>query len=372
MYTKKFNLKNALDSSRRTVSAVIGFDGFVDKVLHVVDQRSDTDTFKRIPTISAYADRIASGSGMSCNFEVVPVQKKAGGNGPLLARALCGYGFDLTYIGCLGSPAIDQAFDELTELCEKVYSISDPGYDSTYEFYDGKIMMLEIEPFKKMSWEALISAIGFDEFVNIVDHASLIGMENWTLLPHMSNIWEHFLSEVTPRLSEPLSQKVCFFDLADPESRENDDIKKAVTLINRFAEVGFRVVLGLNKREACELAELYGYPIDSYPEYPLPLLLKQLSRHLHIECIVIHPVDRACCYCNGRVYEEEGFYCENPKLTTGAGDTFNSGFLLGYMNDFTPEQCLLCGVAASGFYVRNAKAPSPDELSDFIAAHREF
>ncbi len=53
-----------------------GFDGFVDQVIHVVDQRQDEDNYSRIKTIEQFARRIAAAAGLSTNIEYVPIQTK--------------------------------------------------------------------------------------------------------------------------------------------------------------------------------------------------------------------------------------------------------------------------------------------------------
>jgi sugar/nucleoside kinase (ribokinase family) len=61
-----------------------------------------------------------------------------------------------------------------------------------------------------------------------------------------------------------------------------------------------------------------------------------------------------------------GPFCEKPRLTTGAGDNFNAGYVLGLLLGLEPEEALLTGMATSGFYVRNAKSPDFAELVGFI------
>ena len=42
------------------LTALVGLDGFVDEILHVVDRRQDADHFDAVPTIAAYATRLAA------------------------------------------------------------------------------------------------------------------------------------------------------------------------------------------------------------------------------------------------------------------------------------------------------------------------
>ena len=70
------------------LTAFVGLDGFVDEILHVVDKRYDATRFDRVPTIAAYASRLAAAAGKSANIELVNVMTKLGGNGPIMANAL--------------------------------------------------------------------------------------------------------------------------------------------------------------------------------------------------------------------------------------------------------------------------------------------
>ena len=195
----------------------------------------------------------------------------------------------------------------------------------------------------------------------------MIGFENWTMIPNMSGIWQNVLQNVLPAMQTAFDEKTLFFDLADPEKRKTADVQTALSLIGSFTQAGFKTVLGLNKKEACELYEIYFEKIADYHAAPLEKLARALKEKLLLSCLVIHPVDAACCIYNGEYFSVNGPYCSAPVLTTGAGDNFNAGFITGWMNGFTMEECLLCGVASSGFYVRNAQSPSTPELAHFIS-----
>jgi len=81
----------------------------------------------------------------------------------------------------------------------------------------------------------------------------------------------------------------------------------------------------------------------------------------------VHPThDAACATPEGTAYVK-GPFCEKPKITTGAGDHFNSGFVTGRLIGLSPVAALTLAAATSGFYVRTAVSPSLDELAEFIA-----
>ena len=56
---------------------LIGFDGFVDAIIHLVDERRDEDTFTTIERMEGFADRIQQAAGLSCNVELVVAQTRA-------------------------------------------------------------------------------------------------------------------------------------------------------------------------------------------------------------------------------------------------------------------------------------------------------
>jgi sugar/nucleoside kinase (ribokinase family) len=65
-------------------------------------------------------------------------------------------------------------------------------------------------------------------------------------------------------------------------------------------------------------------------------------------------------------YIQTGPYCPNPKKSTGAGDRFNAGFCLGLALLLADADSLALGCAASGFFVRNARSASCQELIGFL------
>ena len=93
MVNKK-DLATKLDHSHTdAIIATFGLDGFVDEVVHVVKKRIDAKNFERCGTLIEYGERIKATSGLSSNVEIVTVDKKLGGNGPILANSFLRYGY---------------------------------------------------------------------------------------------------------------------------------------------------------------------------------------------------------------------------------------------------------------------------------------
>ena len=104
-------------------NALVGLDGFVDTILHVVKQRESAAKFTRMTGMREFAAKIDGAAGLSANFEFVTQMVKLGGNGPIMANALGAYGLPLTYLGNLGAPNVHPVFAELAARA-KVHSIA--------------------------------------------------------------------------------------------------------------------------------------------------------------------------------------------------------------------------------------------------------
>lgn len=346
-----------------TMGATVGLDGFVDEIITVVDKRLDNDHFEAIKTIDQFGRKILNAAGQSSNYELVVKQMKLGGNGPIMANALASIGMAVTYIGNLGYPTVHPVFQEFAKRAT-VISIGEPGHTNALEFDDGKIMLGNVAPMNDVSWDNIISRLGRDKLVQLLGGSKLIGMVNWTMLPHMSRIWAKMLDNVIPN-GERHSRKL-FIDLADPEKRTHDDILDALRLLTRFQDQ-VDVILGLNLKESVEIADVLGLPGQRDPEAAIEENARAIRQKLNLACVVIHPRRGAAAATADHSARFEGPFVQQPKISTGAGDHFNAGFCLGRVLGFSLEESLCTGVATSGYYVRSAESPSAAQLAEFIA-----
>jgi sugar/nucleoside kinase (ribokinase family) len=356
---------SALHSSIQRASqmtAFVGLDGFVDEILHVVDKRETAEKYVRLPTIAQFADRLAAAAGRSTNVELVSQLTKLGGNGPIMANALASFGLKITYLGILGYPNLHPVFADFAKRAN-VHSITEPGYTDALEFEDGKIMVGKHQSLKQMNWDNIKSRFGQDKFAASFGSADLVGFVNWTMLTYMSDIWSAVLKEVCPSIKGP--RRKLFIDLADPEKRTHEDILRALELIMAFQKY-FDVILGLNEKEGYEIAQTLGLKSTEHSPQALQKLCQEIHLRLHIDTIVIHPTAFALACGPDGTSLVEGPFTPKPKITTGAGDHFNSGFCLGKLLGFPTERCLLTGVSTSGFYVRTAQSPSIPDLVEML------
>jgi sugar/nucleoside kinase (ribokinase family) len=349
-----------------SVPAVIGFDGFVDEIIAVVDKRYDRTRYDPVKTIAELGQKILRAAGQSSNYELLIKQTKLGGNGPIMANALAAMGMSVTYIGNLGFPTIHPVFAEFTSRA-KTISIADPGHTLALEFDDGKLMLGKHGSLGDVNWDNLISRVGKQQLQSLIDGARLIGLVNWTMLPFMSDIWARLEAEILPSL--PRRQRTLFVDLADPEKRTHDDIAEAMGILSRLGGQ-MDLILGLNLKESCEIAAVLGLNVPAEvgaAEGAIETTARAIRQKLNVGCVVIHPRGGAAAATAEQSAAFDGPYVAQPRISTGAGDHFNAGFCLGRVLGLSLEESLCTGVGTSGYYVRNAQSPSGGQLAQFIA-----
>jgi len=111
--------------------------------------------------------------------------------------------------------------------------------------------------------------------------------------------------------------------------------------------------------------------LDASPRDPEGLAALSLDIHsrVPVSTLVVHPVAYALASDGRSVDVVEGPVCKKPRITTGAGDHFNSGFCLGKLLGLSNADAVLCGVSTSGHYVRTAKSPT---VHDLVALMRNW
>ncbi len=350
-FEKKFNI-------------TIGFDGFVDEIIGVVNKRQSFEAYLPIETIKEFGERISRSANLSTNIELVTKTIKLGGNGPIMANALGKTGQKISYIGALGCPEIHPVFQELTQVCKQVISLAEPGHTDALEFNDGKIMLGKLESLNEVTWDNLRKRTTEDDLCTLFSNTNLVATVNWTMIPYMNQLWRDLLDFLSQK--QTTDKPIFFVDLADPEKRSRDHIKLALEYIQNFSRY-YRVVLGLNRKEASEIAKVIDLSLSESPDgVGLAEITQSLANHLNLWCLVVHSIKDSAAVCAGEYAYMQGPYCAKPKLTTGAGDNFNAGFCLGLLHGLSLPTVLSLAKASSGFYVRNGFSPNLIQLQEFL------
>lgn len=341
-----------------------GADGFLDEIIRVVDKRIDAERYSPIQTISDYAARLAAAAGKSTNVEFVVEQVKSGGNGPLMCEALGRLGCTLDYVGCLGAPAIDPIFAHLQEF-GTVTTIAPVAQTLATEFDDGKIMHGKHQSLKLVTWENLVAGLGgIDAVDRALSAADLVALVNWTMLPHLTGIFRG-IRERAEKLGSA-GPRFYFFDLCDPQKRLAEDLREALSVIGSFSALGAEVILGLNEAESLGVCATVGVEAGESDGAGLVERARRLVQKIGVTEVVIHPTRRAAAFATGAgAGFIEGPYCPSPKLTTGAGDHFNGGYMFARVAGLSPAEAVVIGKCVSGFYVREGRGPTPREVVSF-------
>lgn len=356
------------------VPVMLGFDGFVDSIIDVVDKRQDLEHYTAFETIEAFGRRIAAAAGQSTNFELVVKQRKLGGNGPIMANAMAAAGFDVTYIGALGENEIDPVFQELADRAT-VHPVIANGATDALEFADGKLLLGKYDHLAALTYDRIREKLGEQRFIDIAARSRLIGMVNWTMLTGLESIWEALAQRVLPAIERRKDDTppMIFVDLTDPEKRTTEDLQGALARLAAMAE-HTPVVLGLNVKESNHAAEAVGVRFDNHSEQDVDLAVRAvgLREALKLHGVVVHGrrAAGAARQAHGRTEHAAftGPFVRKPYLSTGAGDNFNAGFCLGLLADLPLDQALCAGTASSGYYVRQGHSATLDAIAAFCDA----
>ncbi len=352
------NASTPLEKSK----VLVGLDGFVDTILHVVSKRESATKFTRMAKMEDFAKRVHAAAGQSANFEMVTQMIKLGGNGPIMAHALGSYGTPVTYVGNLGSPNIHPIFNDFKKATD-LYSIAEPGYTDAIEFENGKLMCGKHGSLKEITWETILKYLPEEKLIKKFQDASLIALVNWTMLPHMNSIFKKILTRVAPALTG--EKRWVFFDLADPAKRTSEDIAAVLKIIAKFQK-HFKVILGLNFNESRQIGEVLGIKAPPETHEAVAAHAAAIQAKLKVETVVIHPTHFAAAADAHSSAFVVGPYTPKPVITTGAGDHFNAGFCIGRLLGGDLATSLQIGVATSGYYVRKAKSPTLADLKKFL------
>ncbi len=355
-------------------AAVVGFDGFIDEIIDVVDQRCDMSAsgYSRIKTISEFAARVGAAAGKSTNLEMVVKEVRWGGNGPLMAGGLASLGSGVTYIGSVGTESgdLDARYAEFARRCKAVIPIAPPAHTDALEFEDGKVMLGKPGNVQIPTWARLVEKVGIEKMVGLLDGTGLLGMVNWVMMGGVEGIWDGLIREVLPKVRRGGLR--IFIDLADPAKRTDADIQRAMGLLRRMNAI-VPVTLGLNLSEAERMAAAFGV-VHAAGHRTMGAAIESMAvalrGKLDLACVVIHPREGAGAAVGGAGGVEsawfDGPFTPTPRLSTGAGDHFNAGFALGQMVGMKVEECLAVGCGVSGAYVRDAQSPSRERLVGFL------
>ncbi|GIK20443.1 MAG: hypothetical protein AMXMBFR77_22950 [Phycisphaerales bacterium] len=357
--------------------ALVGFDGFVDSIIRVVDRRRsmEGEDFERIGTIGEFAGRCAAAAGRSTNLELWVDEDRFGGNGPLTAGALGRLGVPVCFVGAVGREddptRIAPIYEPFASRCREVVSVAAPGHTDALEFDDGKIMLGKTRNVQAVTWERIVGTLGVEGLRRRAEEAALIVMVNWSLCGGVPGIWEGLIREVLPGLSARQGGRRVLIDISDPAKRSDSDLRGALAAMASMNTL-VPVTLGLNLAEGERIARVLGVTgaedSATYGESVLRLA-SSVRERAGLACVVVHVREGAGGATDGGAKAWfDGPFTARPRLSTGAGDHFNAGFGLAQAVGLALDECLAVGCAVSGAYVRDGESPTAERLVGFLRA----
>ena len=327
---------------------LVGFDGFIDTLLHCVDQRTGPHTFKRLSTISLFSKKIQQAAHQSANIEVVTKEQTLGGNAPLLARALASLGIPSTLIGTCGYPDVHTLFHPLQEYGIALHSFAPPGLTDALEFTDGKLMLGDMGELSAITVKEAFRRLPPQLIPSLLSTAEMLVTVNWTMMPLVEQFWDYLLENSHLIKNRP----GLFVDLADPAKRPVTALKKALKRLHQLQTL-CHVTLGLNRSESdqvCAALKLRPSSLQKNAE--------QILKALSLSSVVVHShCEVAVAYIGGSASLAVPLI-KRPARSTGAGDTFNAGYIAGLLRHLPPEKSLKAAVAASGTFVKTGHPPT--------------
>ena len=357
----------ALESGRFCGGVYAGFDGFVDRLTDVVDSRRSADSYERVGTIGALADRVRGAAGRSANLELVTTREQMGGNGALLAKAAGTLGLDTIFVGTVGAGGVMDVFEPLRRVCAQVRSVAAPGQTDALEFDDGKLLLGRPASLNAVTWEAVVLAAGGAAAWRESLGGRLLAMGNWTMTPGMTAIWRALARDVLPGSG-------CagvFLDLADPAKRTDEDLCGA---LGAMREMGAQVpvTLGLNVAEAARVARVLGVegPPGGGAVSPDELVgvARRVQETAGLGSVAVHTHRGAALADAGGSESFGGPFTARPVFSTGAGDHFNAGLCAGLLLEVSRGARLALGAGCGGWLVRRGASPTAGELAGFLRA----
>ncbi len=341
---------------------VAGFDGFVDEIISVVQERKNLTDWKPVSDIPAFNALIAKAAGHSSLREIVINRLDAGGCAVNFADGIAELGVSVDCFATMGTPR-HPAFDDLARKLHGCHSWGrEYGRTLAFEFNDGKLMYSAVAQLAEFDTALLDRVLSDGTYLNACQQARVIALTDWTLYPHMTACWRALQEQVYSKLTH---QPAFFIDLVDPSTRSDADIRAMLEVLSGFEAHG-KTVLGLNGNEANILSRLLDLNLTGTDIAEVKKQAVALRERLALAQIVIHHRKFAVVADASGVHHAHGPFCAAPKKSTGAGDRFNAGYCLGLLLELDPVSCLNLAAAVTGFFVRQGRSATLAELIPFI------
>lgn len=336
----------------------LGLDGFVDEVWQVLAKRNSHTDYILFDKMQDFAKSVYdAGKGGYAN-EIIRKRRVYGGCVCNTGKAAGKLGCSLTMIGMFGKPALDPVFKEFQETYS-LTSIADPAICQIFEFTDGKLMFPYVAETFDLNWQFLSNALPKEDLAAIMD-ADIVSIGYWSQLPAFDEL-------ITGLCENFLIKNRCrriFFDFADIRKRTQESLEQTLKVLAKYNEK-LPMTLSLNEHEANLLFSYMGKNFDWKNPGAVEEHIEYVRKKAGLDELIAHtPYFAAAATAGEGTATVMQRYCEDPIITTGAGDNFNGGYLAACLgeNKLNLAQRLFVGNATTGFYIRNGYSPDKTDL----------
>ena len=324
---------------------LLGIDGIIDEVWQMVDARTDAHNFTPMEKMADFGQIILDRGGGGLAKELVRKRRVCGGFTPNTGRAVARLGIEILMVGMYGESTTDPAFDEFSG--HNIISLGAPAVSNIIEFTDGKIMMPHLENLLHFDWTRFKAVL--DKNPTIFNDVDIAALGYWSNMPDFDNM--------LMGLVESYFQKGrLFFDFANIAKRSAEALKKTLGVMGQLNSK-VPMTLSLNEHEGNLVFEHYDIKGD------ILACLNELRKVVGINEIIVHTphIAAMATATEGNVLVEQNFIAK-PVRTTGAGDTFNGGYIAACMDNIGPKERLLMANKVAHFYLLNGRPPGRGEL----------
>lgn len=335
---------------------VLGIDGFIDQVWQVIETRTMDNNYILIDKMQKFGDIIVNRKEGGMANELIKKRRSYGGFTANTGKAIGNLDLSTILVGMYGNEEIDKIFNELRKKCTLI-SIGDPVISTILEFTDGKIMMPNLDELLNFTWDDFVNKLGQDELEKILLDADIVSLGYWSNMP----AFDDFINKLNENYFKTKWPKRLFFDFANIKKRSKEAIIETFKVLERINDK-IPVSLSLNEHEAVILFSYYDIEfIDNIEE--VAQSTDNIRSTIGLDELIIHTPRYAVISSESEgVGRLEQDYCEAPVITTGAGDTFNGGYIASCLGNLKATERLALANAATRFYISNSHTPSREEL----------
>ena len=342
---------------------VLGFNGAIDRVRELVSERQEHETYKRVQQLDDFGKQIsdAGEAERSMLMEWVCTDIRTGALVCHISRALGKLDYDPVMLGMFGNPAKDAFIEEFDKF--EMQSIGEPAYTDAIEFDDGKLMLSESGGMQNLDWEMLCEHVGFDQLASYLNGAAVLGMGYWAEISDMVSIFEGLTEDLVPTLNSP--PKHILIDPADVGTRSSKQIKQVGETLQHL-DAMVPVTMSANRYETIDIAN----SLRSTNSERSPQTAAEIAREeFGISRFVTHGATRSALVSESGVFSVDVPREDEPVMSTGAGDHFNAGLILGLIHDMDPHESVALGNTLAGCFVRQGSPPSYENIKKFLQAY---